>query len=728
MTVIGHSKEDSAEVLEDSADRFEPNEPHGGPGSSRHVPGALWRNLWPGALCLVLYAVLAQLEYGYGNALGAGQMADGAGGDAAQALWFLAWPAYALSHGHNVFFSQWMNYPTGVNLLVNDSTPGLGILATPITLIVGPVVTWNVLVRLALVSSAFAMCMVLRRWTHWWPAAFVGGLFYGFSAYMLGQGQGHLYLTFVPLPPLIFLMIDEITVRQRWRPSRAGVLLGLLCVGQFLISVEVFVTTLILGVVLIAVLAVTARKEVPHRWHHGLIGASYAFGCGVVLLAYPIWYAAKGSAHLNGLPHSVQDLALYPGDLLGAVLPTHLMRFGTPAMLEAGSKLTGANLTENGMYLGFPLLILLIGFAFFLRRNRALLIAGAMAVIAYVLSLGPYLYVDGHATGVPMPESLLWFVGALKDLLPVRFSLFTAMFSAAMLAIGIGALHDRWTTPDLKSRTGRVIRSSVLLALVVAVALPLLPRTSYSSTPTGIPSFFSTTSVHAIRQGQVVLTYPYPNPSAEQPLLAQAVAGMRFKVFGGYAFVPADHGTPVPPPLSPPAVEELFNAAYQGTSVPIAETAATVEIRSFLIRYHVGAIVWEATGEHPITIADDISAVVGAPTTTGSLMLWLNVPERLRLRTLRTTVSVPANGSTVSGTTVLDAKVQDSVPVTKVEFRLTDRSHRDIVIAGVPSLVGWLAEWDTARVANGAYTMQSVAYDDAGETSESADTTITVHN
>jgi hypothetical protein len=203
---------------------------------------------------------------------------------------------------------------------------------------------------------------------------------------------------------------------------------------------------------------------------------------------------------------------------------------------------------------------------------------------------------------------------------------------------------------------------------------------------------------------------------------------MRFKVFGGYAFVPADHGTPVPPPLSPPAVEELFNAAYQGTSVPIAETAATVEIRSFLIRYHVGAIVWEATGEHPITIADDISAVVGAPTTTGSLMLWLNVPERLRLRTLRTTVSVPANGSTVSGTTVLDAKVQDSVPVTKVEFRLTDRSHRDIVIAGVPSLVGWLAEWDTARVANGAYTMQSVAYDDAGETSESADTTITVHN
>ncbi len=659
-------------------------------------------------------------------------MTDGAVGDAPQALWFLAWPAYALSHGHNVFFSQWMNYPTGVNLLVNDSTPGLGILAAPITLIFGPVVTWNLLIRLAVVSSAFAMCLALRRWTNWWPAAFVGGLFYGFSAYMLGQGLGHLFLTFVPLPPLILLMIDEIFVRQRWRPARAGLVLGLLCVGQFLISIEVFVTTAIMGVALVVVLAAIGRKEVRHRWHYALRAAIYAIGCAGVLLAYPIWYAARGPAHLSGVPHSVADLALYPGDLLGPVLPTHLMRFGTSGMLAAGTKLTGANLAENGMYLGLPLLILLIGFAFFLRRNRALLVAGAMATIAFVLSLGPYLYIDGHDTGVPMPEGLLWVFGALKELLPVRLSLFTALFSAAMLAIGIGELHERWTVSDLRSRTTKVTRSLVLVAVVAVVAvvaLPLLPRTSYTSTSAGVPSFFSTTSVNAIREGQVVLTYPYSDPSTEGIMLAQAVAGMRFKAFGGYAFVPGDQGTSVPPPLSPALVESLFDAAYNGGALPISGTAATEAIRSFLIRYHVGAIVWESAGDSPKVISDDISAAVGAPTTTGRVTVWLNVPERLRLPALRVTLAAPPNGSTLSGTTVLDSSVRDSVPVTKVDFRITDRSHHSTLITGArSSLVGWAAEWSSDRVSNGVYSLQSIAYDAAAQIARSAPVTVTVDN
>jgi len=56
----------------------------------------------------------------------------------------------------------------------------LGLLFLPITKLFGPIVAWNLALRMALAASACSMCPVLRRWTTWWPAAFVGGLLHGF--------------------------------------------------------------------------------------------------------------------------------------------------------------------------------------------------------------------------------------------------------------------------------------------------------------------------------------------------------------------------------------------------------------------------------------------------------------------------------------------------------------------------------------------------------------------
>jgi hypothetical protein len=53
------------------------------------------------------------------------------GGDQGQEVWFLGWPAYALAHGLNPFYSTWMNHPRGVNLMANTSMPLLGILGRP---------------------------------------------------------------------------------------------------------------------------------------------------------------------------------------------------------------------------------------------------------------------------------------------------------------------------------------------------------------------------------------------------------------------------------------------------------------------------------------------------------------------------------------------------------------------------------------------------------------------
>ena len=181
---------------------------------------------WPAALCFALYVVLAMVLYGHFGSLGSGHMTGTSSSDATAQVWWLAWTAFALPHGHNLFSAQWQNYPAGQNFGVNASILALGVLFMPITKLFGPVIAWNVALRLAVALSAISMCLVLRRWTTWWPAAFVGGLIYGLSGYIAFYGNNYLFLIFVPLPPVIFMLLHEIMVRQHWRPGRTGALLG----------------------------------------------------------------------------------------------------------------------------------------------------------------------------------------------------------------------------------------------------------------------------------------------------------------------------------------------------------------------------------------------------------------------------------------------------------------------------------------------------------------------
>ncbi len=104
-------------------------------------------------------------------------------GDAALTLWVIKWPAYALSHGLNPFYSSRLFVPVGINMAPNSL--GLGVAAAPVTWLFGPVASLNVIDILSPPLSALAMYWLLVRWVPWAPAAFVGGLFFGFSPFVL---------------------------------------------------------------------------------------------------------------------------------------------------------------------------------------------------------------------------------------------------------------------------------------------------------------------------------------------------------------------------------------------------------------------------------------------------------------------------------------------------------------------------------------------------------------
>ena len=180
--------------------------------------------------------------------------------DPAQEVWFLAWALHALEHGANPFFSHAQYAPAGVNLLANTSILALGVVLSPVTALFGPVVAFNVAVTLAPALSATAAFFAVRRYAAWQPAAFVGGLCYGFGPFVATDLRfGHLNLTFLAIPPLILLALDDLFVR-RSRPAPAvGAVLGGLVVVQFFVRTESLAVSAIVAFVGLVVLAVGAH-------------------------------------------------------------------------------------------------------------------------------------------------------------------------------------------------------------------------------------------------------------------------------------------------------------------------------------------------------------------------------------------------------------------------------------------------------------------------------------
>jgi sugar lactone lactonase YvrE len=96
----------------------------------------------------------------------------------------------------------------------------------------------------------------------------------------------------------------------------------------------------------------------------------------------------------------------------------------------------------------------------------------------------------------------------------------------------------------------------------------------------------------------------------------------------------------------------------------------------------------------------------------------------------QSTVLTPSNGTTLSGTAAtLDAIATGPSPVTGLTFLASGAGFpRQVVATAKATLYGWVASWNTTSVANGTYSLQSVAAYSGGATATSAPVTVTVNN
>ena len=571
----------------------------------------------------------------------------GMDGDFAQSVWFISWIPHALAHGLNPFFSNAMYEPFGVNLAQNTASPFLGLLTAPLALVLSPVAIGNLLLVLAMPVSATAAFVVLQKWEVWGPAAALGGLIYGFSPYMVGQGLGHPELMFLPLPPLIALTVVSI-VQGRGSARRLGIQLGLLVTAQFLISPEVLAVVAVMTVLAVVYVLLRHLPSAPTLARTMTGPVIIGLGVTAVLLIYPVWMLVAGPQHFAG--PTVSLVNPYYNDALSFVVHGTLQHvsFGMP--VQWSGTLSTYQPTEAGGYIGIPVLVVSALLAWRSRHSPRMQLSVALLFTAVLLSLGPYLFVHGRSTHIPLPFLVLDHLPLLNDVLPSRISFEMDACLAAVIAFGIDDLRrvsgERPSRTHRRRWTDETVAGVVLVVTLVVLVVTQLPVWPYEmSAAAGLPTKVG----QAIPSGDpVAVTYPYTNYPYLQPMIWQADSGFAFRMLGGYARHSNTQGNGAgssPISMDPPGLQQflirqqfladpLVNPFVSASSYPAPSGSELIAVtRATLAKYHVRLIIVDHSMLESGPVVQLFEAILGPPRlTVGQYSVWSEDHDLARQR------------------------------------------------------------------------------------------------
>jgi len=328
----------------------------------------------------------------------------GTAGDPELFMWLLAWVPYSIGHGLNPFFTDYLIYPQGANLLWTLIPIVPGLLLSPSMLLLGPVATYNLAMTLALATSAWCAYLAVNSLIGDRLGSFIGGLVFGFSPYMLAHSLGHPNLVICATPPLVLLILTELFVRQRLRAWQSGLALGAVVALQFLTTPEILFTTVFFAVIGTAVIAALRWKEVAPRLRHAITGLVVAAAVSIPVVAYPLAFLFFGPQHVHGV---VREQDIYVTDVLNFFVPTKVILIAPQAAIDLSNRWTGDDAEWNA-YLGILLVTLLIYIALRWRHVTVVLWSALFAFVVAVLSLGPHLHIAGTIHfHLPLPWLLL---------------------------------------------------------------------------------------------------------------------------------------------------------------------------------------------------------------------------------------------------------------------------------------------------------------------------------
>ncbi len=578
-----------------------------GPGVTVATPRGWAQRAWP----LGLYSVVAIFLCNRAWFAGAPRII-GVSHNPASKVWFLAWYPFALGHGWQPFVTRWLTYPHPANLMWNNSVPVLALALTPVTLLVGPTVAYNLAMTASLMAAAATAYWALSGIVRTQRAAVIGGAVFGFSPFILAEAStGHLPWASLWTLPLLLILIDRAVLRPRGSPVWVGLWGGLWAVVQFGLAEEVLLdATLLTGLVLVG-LALAHPAQARARLHRGAVALATAVAVFVPLIAVPLAVEFLGpSGQLGG---AVMSPRLNSADLLAFLVPTPLQMLAPAGAVHLSNRFTGYPY-DRIAYLGLPLLLCAIGVGRWRWTDpwvRGSLVAfGAILLLA----LGGQLHVGGRILPVPLPWALIGHLPLFRKVLPSRLVAFAWLAAALVVAL---ALDHVWR---LRMHRARVAG----WALALLVLLPLVPASALVARPTQLPGGLTATAVARVPVGSVALVLPAVGASPCASTLWQAMGGMRYRSPWGCILHPGVNGAPTEDPYRS-ALSVAVAAAQGGRTVPITARALRTW-RADVRRWRVDFVAVTDRTPHRLAVVRLFTAILGrGPARTGGASVWFNL-------------------------------------------------------------------------------------------------------
>jgi len=370
------------------------------------------------------------------------------------------WVKKILTEGGNVYSTNLLFYPKTTSLIYHNFgwTNIAGWLA--LEPFVGGIAASNLVYLINITLCAFAMFLLARYLLAASPrfgrrgegAAFVAGLVYAYWPYRLSD-YGHpnmVAMEWLPLTLLAVILLVREGGRLRHALS-AGIFLALTGFSRWQMLVPA-------GIAIACYLLFNLASERP-RWSWRVVGMLVlTMAVTLLLIAAPAYPLARG------MIAEETDSQLYLQEAAGT--QTDLVSYFVPPMnhplaplfddlkytrWRLGRTLDRPMRMPYSAFLGYTVLALsLIAGARHWRETR---VWGALALVAFLLALGPVLRFNHRFyPSVPMPYRLVGWSAPLRLMRnPHRFNALLALPLALLVGYGAAALQDRlaWRRPAL---------------------------------------------------------------------------------------------------------------------------------------------------------------------------------------------------------------------------------------------------------------------------------------
>jgi hypothetical protein len=156
--------------------------------------------------------------------------------DQSSYVWGLWWVAHQIGHLGNPWFTDHLGAPAGIALGFDTLMPLVGTVMTPVTVLFGPSVSYNLLATVLPGLLCYVMYRLARLWLPGEMPSIVAGALYGLATMLVWQDWYHLNLA----AGALFLPLTlEAAVRLVRRPScRRAAAVGLVLGGSVLVNQE----------------------------------------------------------------------------------------------------------------------------------------------------------------------------------------------------------------------------------------------------------------------------------------------------------------------------------------------------------------------------------------------------------------------------------------------------------------------------------------------------------